>query len=65
VETGSRWFRWCCRTRELEPEATFHALVQRHARGAIRGPFNLEARRRAGFSDTELARLQNGVEFSA
>jgi uncharacterized ferritin-like protein (DUF455 family) len=57
VAAGSRWFAWCCERDGVEAEATFHALIARHLRGALRGPFNEEARLRAGFTPAELARL--------
>ena len=57
VAIGSRWFAWCCAREGLEPEDTFIALLRDVARGALRGPFNLEARRAAGFEDSELERL--------
>ncbi len=58
VEAGTRWFHWCCRRDGLEPEATFRELLARYMRGLPRGPFNLEARRRAGFAESELAWLE-------
>ena len=58
VAFGTRWFRYVCDQRGLEPEAAYFDLVRRHVRGAVRGPFNLEARRVAGFSEAELARLE-------
>jgi len=57
VAAGSRWFAWCCAREGCDPEATFAALVARHAAGAVRGPFNVEARIAAGFSEQELKRL--------
>ena len=57
VAAGSRWFAWCCERGGLEPETTFEALVVRHARGAIRNPLNTAARRAAGFTEADLARL--------
>lgn len=58
VAAGSRWFRWFCERRELEPDATFRALLADYARAVLHGPFNLDARAAAGFSDEELAALQ-------
>ncbi len=58
VAAGSRWFAWCCARAGLEPEATFAALVAEHSAGALRGPFNIDARLRAGFSPAELDHLQ-------
>ena len=57
VAIGSRWFRYLCRQRGLEPEATFRRLLEDYFSGKLRGPFNLEARRRAGFSQAEIERL--------
>jgi len=57
VAAGSRWFAWCCEHAGLEQETTFESLVMRHARGAIRNPLNADARRAAGFTDADLARL--------
>ena len=57
VAAGSRWFAWCCGRAGVDAEATFAALVGEYARGAIRGPLNGEARRAAGFSENDLARL--------
>ena len=57
VAAGSRWFAWCCEREGVDAEATFHALIAEHLRGALRGPFNAEARLRAGFTPAELARL--------
>ena len=57
VAAGSRWFAWCCERAGVDAQATFHALIAEHLRGALRGPFNAEARLRAGFTPAELARL--------
>jgi uncharacterized ferritin-like protein (DUF455 family) len=57
VAIGSRWFAWCCAREGVEPRETFLGLMRQEARGALRGPFNLEARRAAGFDDLELERL--------
>lgn len=57
VAAGSRWFAWCCAREQRDPETTFDELLRRHAAGAVRGPFNREAREAAGFSAAEMARL--------
>jgi len=57
VAAGSRWFAWCCERESVEPRATFRSLIETHMRGSLRGPFNLDARRRAGFSEDELLAL--------
>ena len=57
VAIGNRWYRWLCEQRGLDPVAAYDELAARHGAPRLRGPFNLEARRAAGFSDEELARL--------
>lgn len=57
VAAGSRWFRWCCERRGVEPASTFRALLAQYARAVLHGPFNLEARGAAGFDDEELRAL--------
>lgn len=54
VEIGSRWFRYCCDLRGLDPEPTFLALLKEYFTGTIRGPFNLPARLQAGFTEREM-----------
>jgi uncharacterized ferritin-like protein (DUF455 family) len=57
VEIGTRWFRHCCELEDLEPEDTFLGLLAEHFSGSIRGPFNLPARYRAGFTEQEMKAL--------
>ncbi len=61
VAIGNHWYRFVCQQRDLDPIATYDVLAQRHNAPRLRGPFNLEARRQAGFDDEELARLQATV----
>jgi len=57
VAIGNRWYRWVCEQRGLDPMATCAQLARRYRAPVLRGPFNLDARRRAGFTEEELARL--------
>jgi len=57
VAAGSRWFRWLCERDDLKPWPTFAGLVRAYGSQAVRGPFNLDARRAAGFDDEEIAAL--------
>jgi uncharacterized ferritin-like protein (DUF455 family) len=57
VQLGNRWYARLCAQRGLDPIATYEALAARHGAPRPRGPFNLEARRAAGFSEDELLRL--------
>jgi uncharacterized ferritin-like protein (DUF455 family) len=54
VAIGSHWFDYLCRVRGLEPEATFRQLLVEYDAPPLKPPFNLEARRKAGFSQPEL-----------
>lgn len=69
VAAGSRWFVWCCEREGVDPRVTFEELIHRHLRGTLRGPFNVEARLRAGFTEAEIAQLgdaeKNGRVFGA
>ena len=58
VAVGNHWYRHVCRARDLDPIATYAQLAARHGAPRLRGPFNLAARRAAGFDETELALLQ-------
>jgi uncharacterized ferritin-like protein (DUF455 family) len=58
VEIGSRWFRWSCAQRGVAPEETFRDLIGRYMKGGLKGPFHYAARLRAGFSENELAALE-------
>jgi len=58
VEAGSRWFRHLCGERDLEPEATYFALLEEHFTGGIQCPLHKPARREAGFTESELGRLE-------
>ncbi len=57
VEIGNRWYGYLCGQRGLEPRATYAELAAFHEAPVLKGPFNIEARRRAGFTEAELADL--------
>lgn len=52
VAIGTRWFRWCCAERGLEPVQTFRRLLAEQ-RIVLRPPFNAVARAQAGFVTEE------------
>jgi len=54
VAIGSRWFGWLCAARGVQPEATFRQLLVDYDAPPLKPPFNLAARRQAGFSEPEL-----------
>ena len=57
VAIGNHWYRFLCAQRGLDPLAHYAELARRHEAPPLRPPFNLEARRRAGFTGEELALL--------
>ena len=50
VATGTRWFQFVCRARGCDPVPTYHEQVRRYFRGALKPPFNEDARDRAGLT---------------
>lgn len=64
VEIGNRWYLGLCAQRGLEPVSTYEQLAIQYKAPVLKGPFNLEARRRAGFTEAELARYSgDSVSF--
>jgi uncharacterized ferritin-like protein (DUF455 family) len=57
VAIGNRWFRFLCRERGLDVRRAYADLAARHGAPRLRGPFNLPARRAAGFDEDELRAL--------
>jgi uncharacterized ferritin-like protein (DUF455 family) len=54
VEVGNRWFHYLCEVHQLDSIETFQKLSIQYRAPTLRGPFNLTARKLAGFTDTEL-----------
>jgi uncharacterized ferritin-like protein (DUF455 family) len=57
VRLGNEWYARVCEWRGVDPVATFAELARRHEAPRPRAPFNLAARRAAGFTERELAEL--------
>ncbi|MFO0577051.1 MAG: ferritin-like domain-containing protein [Polyangia bacterium] len=57
VAVGNRWFAWLCAGRGLEPLAAYAELAVGYRAPQLHAPFNLAARRAAGFTEPELAAL--------
>jgi uncharacterized ferritin-like protein (DUF455 family) len=58
VTIGNHWFHWLCSERQLEPVAAYGELVVRYQAPVMKGPFNMQARRKAGFTEAELATME-------
>lgn len=59
VAIGNRWFAYLCETRSLDPIETYANLALQYKAPKMRAPFNLPARRAAGFTEQELDALQS------
>lgn len=58
VAIGNHWYRWLCKRNELDPLAAYAAFAERHGAPRMKGPFNLDARRAAGFEAEEIEQLK-------
>ena len=59
VAIGNLWFNWLCETRGLEPISAYASLAKQYEAPTPRKPFNHQARLAAGFTEQELAWLEN------
>jgi uncharacterized ferritin-like protein (DUF455 family) len=57
VAIGNRWYHALCRRRDIDSVAAYAELTRTHQAPRLHGPFNLAARRQAGFLPEELAAL--------
>lgn len=58
VAIGNHWYRWLCEREGFDPETHYGTLVKQYEAPRLKPPFNEAARRRAGFTTTELRWLQ-------
>ena len=58
VAIGNRWFRFLCALRGVDIRQTYAELAAAHRAPRLHGPFNLPARRAAGFDEDELRALE-------
>jgi uncharacterized ferritin-like protein (DUF455 family) len=61
VLIGNRWYGYLCEQRNLEPLANYDVLKVQYKAPLLRAPFNLPARRAAGFSEQELQALTGQI----
>lgn len=57
VAIGNHWYRHLCSLKGLDHLGTYAALSKAYGAKVLKGPFNLDARRAAGFDEAELAQL--------
>ena len=60
VAAGNRWFRYACSRAGLDPISAHEAAILAYRAPRLRGPFNVAARRAAGFDAEEIQALSNG-----
>ena len=65
VAIGNRWYRWLCQRDGLDPLQAYARLAQQHRAPRPKPPFNVEARRAAGFDAAELAALEDAARSPA
>ncbi|MEM7304884.1 MAG: ferritin-like domain-containing protein [Pseudomonadota bacterium] len=57
VEIGTRWYRYACQQANLDSEKTFRELLKKYRVSASKGPLHMDARKQAGFKESELEAL--------
>ncbi len=57
VLIGNRWFNFLCANDNLSPITAYRDLARQYRAPTLRGPFNIDARERAGFTQEELSLL--------
>ncbi|QWD63532.1 ferritin-like domain-containing protein [Polynucleobacter sp. MWH-UH2A] len=57
VSIGNHWFNYLCNKAAISPISTYRDLARQYRAPKMRGPFNLDARKQAGFTVEELSLL--------
>ena len=57
VAIGNHWYRWLCERDGLDPITSYAEFATRYGAPRLKGPFNLDARRAAGFGEPEIDQL--------
>lgn len=57
VAIGNRWYAWLCAREGLSPLPHYRVLFRQYEAPRPKPPYNLQARREAGFTEDELAAL--------
>ncbi|MCU7834177.1 MAG: ferritin-like domain-containing protein [gamma proteobacterium symbiont of Taylorina sp.] len=58
VNAGARWFRYRCEQEKVDSDKMFFTLMKKYLKSTPKGPFNREARIKAGFSLQEMQELE-------
>jgi len=54
VSIGNRWFNFLCSQESISPISAYRELATKYRAPVLKGPFNIEARKQAGFTAEEL-----------
>ncbi len=57
VAIGNHWYRWLCQREGLDPAQFYAESAARYKAPKLKPPFNLAARRQAGFTEAEISTL--------
>ena len=57
VLIGNRWFNFLCAKDGISPISAYRELASKYRAPVLKGPFNIEARKQAGFTAEELSLL--------
>ena len=60
VTIGNHWYHWLCERDHLHPVDFYAQVAALHSAPRLKPPFNLPARRAAGFSDAEIEAMLAG-----
>ena len=58
VEIGTHWFNYVCDQRGMDAQQTYINIIKSNVSERIRKPINVDARRKAGFTDMEIDFLE-------
>ena len=58
VAIGNDWYRFLCQRSNLDPQSHYTALAEKYEVPRPRPPFNIQARQAAGFTEQEIAWLE-------
>jgi len=66
VAAGTKWFRYCCEQEQCDSDKKFFELINHYMSSPPRGPFNEDARIKAGFSEYEMTHLiENDQQYKS
>lgn len=61
VAIGNHWYHYACAQAGVDPLPTYARLTAQYQAPILRGPFNFPARQAAGFTEEELAALEQAA----